>query len=127
MSHDIILAARRIPERFGVYSWGTDDQILYCGSFSKDYRNPQFECNFEGRIRQYFCNHKRHDDGAAKNTNALVFDRVNEGLQSNSFLLTLFDFDELQSLDTLLARSQYATDPCLVRAVERVIHLGVQT
>jgi hypothetical protein len=121
LSRDIILAARRFAERFGVYSWGSTDQTLYCGSFSRDYKSSQFESNFEGRIHQYFCNHKRRDDGAAKNTNALVFDRINDTLRSDCIELRLFDFDELRSLGVLFTPSQYASDSCLVRAVERVV------
>jgi hypothetical protein len=121
LSRDVILAARRFAERFGVYSWGTEAQALYCGSFSRDYNSSQFESNFEGRIHQYFCNHKRHDGGVAKNTNALVFDRINDAWRSDCIVLRLFDFDELRSLGALFGPSQYASDSGLVRAVERVV------
>ena len=121
LSRDVILAARSVPHRFGCYCWASTNNVLYCGSFSRDYSNPQFQCNFEGRIHQYFCTHKR-EDGTAKNTNARVFDRLNDTLETAaSIALQVFSFEDLRCNNEVITFGAYERDSSLVRAVEHVL------
>lgn len=118
LSREVILSANRVRDRFGCYTWATNGKIRYCGSFL-DY--AKYESNFEGRIYQYFSNHKRRPDGSPSNTNARVFDLLNEALETTAVALQVFRFESLKRSDESIAFASYTTDSYLVKAVERLL------
>jgi hypothetical protein len=121
ISLKVILSARGIAHRFGCYSWATTSEILYVGSFAKDYASSQFETNFEGRVQQYLTNHKRATDGTPKNTNARVFDLINQTLDTADVMLQLFHFESLRGDARSIDFTSFATDSNLVLAVEGLL------
>ena len=114
-------AASREASRFGCYSWAAHGLVLYCGSFSRDYMGPNYRTNFEGRLWQYFCNHGRDADGNPKNTNAKIFDLLNKTLTLSDVSLQLFSFESLDGAQQTVQFSTYASQPVLVKAVERLV------
>lgn len=121
LSRCVIEAGRTVRGRYGCYCWSGVAEVLYCGSFSSDYAKGKFASNFEGRLYQYFCNHRRRDDGSANNTNALVYDRLNQQLTEGSVALRLFGFDSCRWIDDEVSVESYERDPSLVRAIERLL------
>lgn len=120
-SKDALVAARSIATRFGCYSWATATEILYCGSYSQDYKASAFGSNLEGRLYQYLCNHKRDSAGHPKNTNALIYDRLVQKLSSTAALFQVLSFDRILLDDRAVDFTAYSCDRYLVRAVERLL------
>ena len=120
-SQRILHTAAKITQRFGCYSWATDTAIMYCGSFSRDYSGKQFRTNLEGRVYQYLNNHKRDSNGMPKNTNAEIFDQINQTCVDSDLFLRILQFDRLclghESIDYL----SYSLEPYLVHAVEKLV------
>lgn len=118
MSKSILHAAKSITDSFGCYSWASNDEVYYCGSFS-EYAN--FTSNFEGRIYQYLTNHRRAEDGSPSNTNARIFDLLNEALRISDVTLQLLRFDHLKCSDAVYEFDTFAADSDLTKAVERLL------
>ena len=109
-----------IQERYGCYAWGSSAEIYYCGSFAKDYRGDRFESNFQGRIHNYLQNHKIKDTGS-KNTNLMVFEKINSTLSVCSVVLYLLEFTEIRIGDEIIDFDAFTTDSSLVQAVEQLL------
>lgn len=120
-TQEALLSARSISARFGCYSWATAREILYCGSYSRDYKTSACRSNLEGRLYQYFANHKRAPDNSPKNTNARVHDRLVETLTSVDAIFQVLVFDRLSLDGKEIEFSRCSSDPFLVRAIERLL------
>jgi len=120
-SKDALLSARSISTRFGCYSWATSAEVLYCGSYSQDYKTAGCRSNLEGRLHQYLCNHKRDRAGHPKNTNATVYDRLVQTLRSTDALFQVLEFDGVSIDKRAIDFPTCSSDPYLVRAVERLL------
>src|SRR5262249_21967076 len=93
-------------DRFGCYCWEAAGVTLYCGSFSKDYSGSGFKCNLQGRISQYFENHRISKSGNP-NTNLKVFDLLNQRLQLTDTNLRVLKFDVLRSVNRSIRFNDY--------------------
>jgi hypothetical protein len=113
-------AASKEASRFGCYSWAASGVVLYCGSFSQDYAGANYRTNLEGRLWQYFCNHRRDNTGNPINTNARIFDLLNEALKLSEVSVQLLSFESLEGARRTITFPAYATHPVLVKAVERL-------
>lgn len=118
--HDIVDAAGKFTLHFGCYSWGHADEIFYIGSFSKDYKHGNHKSNLAGRIHNYLQNHRTKETGQ-KNTNLMVFERINEALTTQDITLNLFQFDFLELGSTRIDYLAYTNDADLVRASEQLL------
>ncbi len=116
----IVTAAGRVSEQFGCYAWGSRDAISYIGSFSKDYQRGNHGSNLAARVHNYLQNHRLEQNGH-KNTNLMVFEKINEALASHDVILYLlrFEFVELGGMKTAFAH--YSADGQLVAALEQVL------
>ena len=118
--HEIVNAAANVHERFGVYSWCSDSQLYYCGSFAQDYANGGFRSNLHGRIDNYLQNHKIKDTGH-KNTNLVVFENINDALKQESVALKYLTFDSLHLGEDLVDYNAFSNNPDLVHSVESLV------
>ncbi|MBE7435440.1 MAG: hypothetical protein HS100_16110 [Anaerolineales bacterium] len=118
--HDLVNAAGNVTVRFGCYSWGHADEIFYIGSFSKDYKHGNHKSNLAGRVHNYLQNHRTKETGQ-KNTNLMVFERINEGLAIRDITLKLFQFDFLELGLQRVEYASYIIDTDLVRALEQLL------
>ena len=118
--HEIVSAAGKIQERFGCYSWSGTETIFYVGSFSKDHARGNYKSNLHGRIHNYLQNHRLAENGR-KNTNLMVFEKINSALQSGDVNLSIFRFSELQIGVEKVHYEHYSEDAELVRAVEQLL------
>lgn len=120
-SRPVMDAAAAIVHRFGCYSWESTGAVLYCGSFSKNYSGGQFKTNLEGRVYQYLVNHKRDTQGKPRNTNAKVFDLLNDVLRTRPARLQVLRLDALIVGGRRIEFGEYCGDAALVRAIERLV------
>ena len=120
--HEIIEAAAPISARFGCYSWANNSSIFYCGSFAQDYARGNFKSNLQGRVHNYLQNHGRKGT-KRRNTNLMVFDKINERLKQSNVLLRLFTFESLDVGDDHVDFVTFSTkpEPELVHAVEQLL------
>jgi len=118
--HDITLAAAGIKDRFGCYSWGRGSEIYYCGSFAQDYVRGGFKSNLQARVHNYLQNHRIKATGQ-KNTNLMVFEKINETLLKDDVVLSVFTFRLLKFAGVSYSFSQYCEDPDLVHLVEQLL------
>lgn len=107
--------AGRVSARFGCYAWHTTDEILYCGEFAKDYQSKPH--NFQARIHNYLTNHTIKKNGS-KNTNLMVFEKINETLVDNDITLAVFQFDTLKFGEDVFTYQAYTENSDLVHLVE---------
>lgn len=117
--HDISTAAGNVHWRYLCYSWGDSSRIFYVGSVAADYVRGNFRSNLQARVHNYLQNHRTKETGH-KNTNLMVFEKINEALQSGDVFLRIFEFDSLTTPRGLIAFQGYTEDPDLVRAVEQL-------
>lgn len=118
--HEIIEAAGKVPASFGCYSWSNADVIFYVGSFSKDYKHGKHKSNLHGRVHNYLQNHRIKENGQ-KNTNLMVFEKINETLETQDVALNLFQFDSLELGLSQIDYVTYTNDSELVRALEQLL------
>jgi hypothetical protein len=116
----ITIAAGNIQERFGCYAWSDTVNIRYCESFADDYSGGRFDSNFQGRVHNYLQNHRISDAGH-KNTNLMVFEKINASLQNNSVALYLLTFASLQIDNAIVSFSSFTNDSDLVQSVEQLL------
>lgn len=117
---DVRKACQQLTNRFGCYSWQSAGQVHYCGSFAKDNKEAEFESNLEGRVHNYFQNHRVNSNGRT-NTNKHVFDLINTTLKTDSVQLAVLEFDSVELADEAVQFADYCTDPDLVKAVEALL------
>jgi hypothetical protein len=125
---DIRKSAGNIKNHFLCYSWGTEDEIKYCGSVARDYTHGSQKSNLEGRIRNYFRNHRQESNGR-KNANLNVYQNIIETLKVTDIYLSIFEFTEIRLGEKRFSYSEYSEDPELVQAVEQLLicsykHIG---
>ncbi len=114
---DVRNAAAKQRDRFGCYAWQTGGVIQYCGSFADDYEKEEFKTNLEGRVHNYWQNHRIHENGRI-NTNKHVFDQIVACCKQGPVGLLIFGFDDLYINETHFTYAQYAVNHDLVIAVE---------
>ena len=119
--HDIVGAAGEVTERFGCYSWGSDANVFYCGSFAQDYSSGNFRTNLHGRVHNYLQNHRVNARTGRKNTNLMVFENINNALKQKDVLLRHFTFESLQVGNDEVDFASFSADPDLVHAVEQLL------
>lgn len=118
--HEIVEAAGKVSARFGCYSWGSADEIFYIGSFSKDYKHGRRKSNLHGRVHNYLQNHRTKETGQ-KNTNLMVFEKINETVVTQDVALKLFQFEHLELGAKQIRYVEYTEDTDLVRALEQLL------
>lgn len=118
--HEIIEAAGKVPASFGCYSWGNADEIFYIGSFSRDYKRGSYKSNLHGRVHNYLQNHRTKETGQ-KNTNLMVFEKINGTLTTQDVALNLFRFDLLELGSKKIGYATYTNDADVVRALEQLL------
>ena len=119
-NRQIMDALANVPERFGCYTWATQDEVLYCGSFTQDYANAISKNNFQERVRNYLQNHRVNATGH-KNTNLMVFENINSVLQDRGVYLRLLRFRYVQMGAEEIDFASYSSDPDIIRAVEQLV------
>lgn len=117
---EIVDAAGKVSASFGCYSWSNADNIFYIGSFSRDYKHGSHKSNLHGRVHNYLQNHRTKETGQ-KNTNLMVFEKINETLATQDVALNLFQFDFLELGSTQVDYLAYTNDADLVRASEQLL------
>lgn len=118
--HDIVDAAGKVTVRFGCYSWGHADEIFYIGSFSKDYKHGNHKSNLAGRVHNYLRNHRTKETGQ-KNTNLMVFEKLNNALVTQDVVLSIFQFDFLELGLEQVNYTAFSIDTDIVRTVEQLL------
>jgi hypothetical protein len=118
--HEITRAAAAVSNRYGCYSWGSQSEIYYCGSFAQDYVRGGFKSNLHARVHNYLQNHRIKATGQ-KNTNLMVFEKINESLVKENIILSIFSFEEINFADGSYSFSQFCQDPDLVHTVEQLL------
>lgn len=124
-------SAGNTKNHFLCYSWGTEDEIMYCGSVARDYLHGSQKSNLEGRVRNYFKNHRQEANGR-KNANLNVYQNIVETLHATDVHLSIFEFSELRLGEKKFSYSEFSEDPELVQAVEMLLicsykHIGQST
>ncbi|MHB8087367.1 MAG: hypothetical protein ACYDH2_03875 [Anaerolineaceae bacterium] len=117
---EIRAAAALIHNRFICYSWGSSDEIFYCGSVARPYKNGGYKSSLEGRVHNYFCNHRKKENGRI-NTNLMVFNNINDKLIDCDITLSIFLFDYLVLGDHKITFEEYSSNPDLIHAVEQLL------
>ncbi len=117
---EITQAAAAVNFRYGCYSWGSQSEIYYCGSFAQDYVHGRFKSNLHARVHNYLQNHRTKETGQ-KNTNLMVFEKINEALVRENIILNVFSLEEINFYDRVYTFSQYCEDPDLVHTVEQLL------
>ena len=117
---EIRKAAGKINNRFLCYSWGSKSEVNYCGSVSRDYQYGSQKSNLEGRIRNYFRNHRQKENGR-KNANLNVYEHIVSTLMESDVNLSILVFDEIRLGDKTFSYEEYSEKPELVQAVEQLI------
>ena len=110
----------KLQIRFGCYCWRNSEAVFYIGSFSKDYSNKEFTTNLMGRIHNYLQNHRINKNGR-KNTNLMVFDKLNKQLTQSDMFLSYLKFNEISVNDDTISYNKYSNDSLLVKTVEQVL------
>ncbi|MCL4559893.1 MAG: hypothetical protein M1281_04655 [Chloroflexi bacterium] len=116
----IIQAAAAVNNRYGCYSWGSQSEVYYCGSFAQDYILGGFKSNLHARVHNYLQNHRINETGQ-KNTNLMVFEKINEALVKEDIILSVFSFEGINFTNGTYNFSQYCEDPDLVHTVEQLL------
>jgi hypothetical protein len=111
-------AAAGVTYRFGCYSWGSADQVYYCGSFARDHAHGSFKSNLQARVHNYLQNHREKESGR-KNTNLMVFEKINAALPEREIRLSVFTFAWIELDGTIMDFAQYCQDHDLVHLVEQ--------
>jgi hypothetical protein len=117
---EITRAAAAVNNRFGCYSWGSQSEVYYCGSFAQDYARRSFKSNLHARVHNYLQNHRIKETGQ-KNTNLMVFEKINEALMNEDIILSVFSFEEVKFSNCAYSFSQYCQDHDLVHTVEQLL------
>jgi hypothetical protein len=117
---EIVEAAGNVREKFGCYSWSSDNTVYYCGSFAKDYARGNFKSNLHGRVHNYLQNHKVKDTGH-KNTNLMVFENINYALKQGNVILQQLLFESLHFGNDILDFKSFSNDSNLVHVVEQLL------
>lgn len=116
----LIQAAAAVNYQFGCYSFRGQSVIYYCGYFTRDYARGGFITNLQARIHNYLQNHRITETGW-KNTNLVVFEKINEILVNEDIILDVLTFDEIVFTDRAYNFSQFCEDPDLVHTVEQLL------
>lgn len=116
----ITSAAGGVKWRFGCYSWGGQNSIFYCGSFSQDYKSGTHKSNLQARVHNYLQNHSIKE-GGRKNTNLAVFENINNVLLHESVSLRVLMFDSIKLGDKTINYKEFTEDPDIVRATEQLL------
>ncbi len=117
---DIMKATQNITHKCGCYSWMSKTVVYYCGSFT-EYSSGRFKTNLQARIHNYFQNHRQRADTGRKNTNLMVFEKINAALKHEDVHLSLFTFESLDIDNCRLGYDDFSQDPDLVHAVEELL------
>ncbi len=117
---DLRSACRQIIDRFGCYSWQSNNEVHYCGSFAKDYARKEFKTNLEGRMHNYWQNHRIGKNGQM-NTNKYVFDQIVTTIQKCTVDLNIVKFGSVMLENMEVCYSDYINNPVLVQAVEALL------
>lgn len=115
----ITTASTKITQKCGCYSWGSESEIFYCGSFS-EYNSDRFESSLHGRVHNYLQNHGSKDS-ERENTNRMVFNNLNRSLQRTDIFLRVLTFTNLQLGDLSFDFQQYSQDNYMVHTVEQLL------
>ncbi len=119
--HELLDATKSFKERFGCYSWQSVGTIYYCGSYAKDYKRGHFKTNLQGRIHNYFQNHRIDSKTGRKNTNLMVFENLNKMLRNSDVSLCVLVFGSLRIGADEIDFDTFVQDPGLVHAVEELL------
>jgi len=120
MYDELVAAAGSVRDQFGCYAWASPGVINYIGSFSRDYARGGHASNLAARVHNYLQNHRELENGR-KNTNLMVFEKLNAALVTEDVSLSVFRFESANLGGGPMSFAAYTSDGQIVRAMEQLL------
>ncbi len=117
---EIRKTAGAVNNHLACYSWGTKTEVKYCGSVARDYQHGGYKSSLEGRVHNYFKNHRQQENGR-KNSNLNVFENICQTLQNEDVILSVLLFERVTLGDKVFTYQEYSENPELIQAVELLL------
>ncbi len=109
-----------IKNHFLCYSWSTVTEVKYCGSIARDYRHEGYKSNLEGRVHNYFKNHRQEPNGR-KNANLNVYENIRITLKESDVILSILVFEKIVLGKKSFTYNEYSEIPEIIQAVEQLL------
>jgi len=102
------------------YCWKTEEEVKYCGSVARDYQHGGYKSAFEGRVHNYFKNHRQQENGRT-NSNLNVFENICQTLKESDVILSVLVFDMIQLGSKTYTYNEFSENPEMIQAVEQLL------